>query len=147
MSIVDINEIKKYIPHRYPFLLVDRVMTMEKHKSLVAIKNVTANEPFFSGHFPIRPVMPGVLIVEALAQAGGLLIVKSINLSEYHKDIYFFAGIDKARFKRVVEPGDQLQLEIQVLKSGRLWKFTGKATVEGKLACEAKFMTIKEPKE
>lgn len=146
MSIVDINEIKKYIPHRYPFLLVDRVMAIEKHKSLVAIKNVTANEPFFSGHFPVRPVMPGVLIVEALAQAAGLLIVKSINLLEYHEDIYFFAGIDKARFKRVVEPGDQLQLEIEVLKSGRLWKFTGKAMVEEKLACEAKFMTIRGQK-
>lgn len=147
MSIVDINEIKKYIPHRYPFLLVDRVMAMEKHKSLVAIKNVTANEPFFSGHFPVRSVMPGVLIVEALAQAAGLLIVKSIDLPEYHKDIYFFAGIDKARFKRVVEPGDQLQLEIEALKSGRLWKFTGRATVEGQLACEAEFMTIKRSKE
>ena len=146
MSIVDINEIKKYIPHRYPFLLVDRVIAIEKHKSLVAIKNVTANEPFFSGHFPIRPVMPGVLIIEALAQAAGLLIVKSIDLLEYHEDIYFFAGIDKARFKRVVEPGDQLQLEIEVLKSGRLWKFTGKAAVEGQLACEAEFMTIRGSK-
>ena len=147
MSIVDINEIRKYIPHRYPFLLVDRVIAMEKHKSLVAIKNVTVNEPFFSGHFPVRPVMPGVLIVEALAQAAGLLIVKSIDLLEYHEDIYFFAGIDKARFKRVVEPGDQLQLEIEILKSGRLWKFIGKATVEGQLACGAKFMTIRGSKE
>lgn len=129
------------------FLLVDRVMAIEKHKSLVAIKNVTVNEPFFSGHFPIRPVMPGVLIVEALAQAAGLLIVKSIDLLEDHEDIYFFAGIDKARFKRIVEPGDQLQLEIEVLKSGRLWKFTGKATVEGQLACKAKFMTIRGSKE
>ena len=146
MSIVDINEIKKYIPHRYPFLLVDRVIAMEKYKSLVAIKNVTANESFFSGHFPVRPVMPGVLIVEALAQAAGLLIVKSVDLPKYHEDIYFFAGIDKVRFKRVVEPGDQLQLEIEVLKSGRLWKFTGKATVEGQLACAAGFMTIKGSK-
>lgn len=91
--------------------------------------------------------MPGVLIVEALAQAAGLLIVKSIDLLKYHEDIYFFAGIDKARFKRVVEPGDQLQLEIEILKSGRLWKFTGKATVEGQLACGAEFMTIRGSKE
>lgn len=143
MTVADINEIRKYIPHRYPFLLVDRVIAMEKYKSLVAIKNVTVNEPFFSGHFPVRPVMPGVLIVEALAQAAGLLIVKSIDLLKYHEDIYFFAGIDKARFKRVVEPGDQLQLEIKILKTGRLWKFTGKATVEGQLACRAEFMTIR----
>ncbi|MFV9989180.1 MAG: 3-hydroxyacyl-ACP dehydratase FabZ [Coxiella endosymbiont of Dermacentor nuttalli] len=146
MHIIETREIKKYIPHRYPFLLVDRVIAMEKHKSLVAIKNITANEPFFMGHFPVRPVMPGVLIIESLAQAAGILIVKSLDLPEYYKDIYFFAGVDNARFKRVVEPGDQLILEVRVLKSGRLWKFKGEAKVEGQLSCKAEFMTIKDKK-
>lgn len=92
MSGMDITDIKKYIPHRYPFLLVDRVIMVEESKSLVAIKNVTANEPFFTGHFPLRPVMPGVLIIESLAQAAGVLIVKSLHLPEHHKDIYFCRG-------------------------------------------------------
>ncbi|AJC50310.1 3-hydroxyacyl-ACP dehydratase FabZ [Coxiella endosymbiont of Amblyomma americanum] len=144
MSVMETREIKQYIPHRYPFLLVDRVIAMEKHKSLIAIKNITANEPFFMGHFPVRPIMPGVLIIESLAQSAGILIVKSLNLPEYHKEIYFFAGVDNARFKRIVEPGDQLVLEIKVLKSGRLWKFEGEAKVEGKLACRAEFITIKD---
>lgn len=144
MSVMETQEIKKYIPHRYPFLLVDRVLELDKHKSLVAIKNVTANEPFFQGHFPIRPVMPGVLIIESLAQAAGLLIVKSIDLPEYHQDIYFFAGVDNARFKRVVEPGDQLKLEVTVLKARRdLWKFQATASVDGEIACTAEIMTIK----
>ena len=146
MSMMESREIKKYIPHRYPFLLVDRVITMEKYKSLVAIKNITANEPFFIGHFPVRPVMPGVLVIESLAQAAGILIVKSLDLPEYYEDIYFFAGVDNARFKRVIEPGDQLVLEVRVLKSGRVWKFEGKAKVEGQLACKAEFMTIKDKK-
>ena len=146
MSVMEASEIKKYIPHRYPFLLVDRVIAMEKRKSLVAIKNITANEPFFMGHFPVRPVMPGVLIIESLAQAAGILIVKSLDLPEYHEDIYFFAGVDNARFKRIVEPGDQLILEVKVLKSDRLWKFEGEAKVEGQLACKAKFMTIRDKK-
>ncbi|MBW5802314.1 3-hydroxyacyl-ACP dehydratase FabZ [Coxiella endosymbiont of Ornithodoros amblus] len=144
MNVMNITEIKKYIPHRYPFLLIDRVIKIEKDKSLVAIKNVTVNEPFFTGHFPVRPVMPGVLIIESLAQAAGILIVKSLNLPEDHKDIYFFAGVDNARFKRVVEPGDQLTLEVKVLKVHRgLWKFEGKATVDDQLACKAELMTIK----
>ena len=145
MSSMNITDIKKYIPHRYPFLLVDRIITVEESKSLVAIKNVTANEPFFTGHFPLRPVMPGVLIIESLAQAAGVLIVKSLNLPEYHKDIYFFAGVDKARFRHVVEPGDQLTLVVEVLKiRGGLWKFMGEAIVDNQLACKAEFMTIKE---
>ena len=144
MNVMNIADIKKYIPHRYPFLLIDRVIKIEKDKSLLAIKNVTVNEPFFAGHFPVRPVMPGVLIIESLAQAGGILIVKSLNLPEDHKDIYFFAGVDNARFKRVVEPGDQLTLEVIVLKVHRgLWKFEGKATVDDQLACKAELMTIK----
>src|SRR3990167_1319066 len=138
MTKMENKDIKKYIPHRYPFLLVDRVLSYEVHKSLVAIKNVTANEPYFQGHFPVRPVMPGVLIIEALAQAAGVLQVKSMNLPEYHEDIYFFAGVDKVRFKRVVEPGDQLRLDVKLLKSRRgLWIFLGEASVDGEMACTA----------
>lgn len=144
MTIMENKDIKKYVPHRYPFLLVDRVLSYELNKSLVAIKNVTANEPYFQGHFPRRPVMPGVLIIEALAQAAGILQVKSLDLPEDHEDIYFFAGVDNARFKRVVEPGDQLTLEIKVLKIRRdLWKFLGTASVAGEVACTAELMTIK----
>jgi len=138
------KDIKKYLPHRYPFLLVDRVLSYELNKSLVAIKNVTANEPYFQGHFPVRPVMPGVLIIEALAQASGILQVRSLDLPENHEDIYFFAGVDNARFKRVVEPGDQLKLEVSVIKARRgLWKFLGVASVDGEMACTAELMTIK----
>ena len=144
MAIIENKDIKKYVPHRYPFLLVDRVLSYELHKSLIAIKNVTANEPYFQGHFPRRPVMPGVLIIEALAQAAGILQVKSLDLPEYHEDIYFFAGVDNVRFKRVVEPGDQLKLEAEVLKIRRgLWKFLGTASVAGEVACTAELMTIK----
>lgn len=144
MSVMENSEIKKFIPHRYPFLLVDRVLSYEKHKTLVAIKNVTANEPFFAGHFPVRPVMPGVLIVEALAQAAGILTVKSIDLPEHHQHIYFFAGLDNVRFKRVVEPGDQLMLHVELIKVRRdLWKFLGTAKVGDEIACTAEIMTIK----
>lgn len=144
MSVMETKEIKKFIPHRYPFLLVDRVLSYEKNKSLEAIKNVTANEPYFVGHFPVRPVMPGVLIIESLAQAAGILIVKSIDLPEYHEHIYFFAGVDNVRFKRVVEPGDQLKLHVEVLKVRRdLWKFLGVASVGDEVACSAEIMTIK----
>ncbi len=144
MTVMENKDIKKYIPHRYPFLLVDRVLSYELDKSLVAIKNVTANEPYFQGHFPRRPVMPGVLIIEALAQASGILQVKSLDLPADHEDIYFFAGADNIRFKRVVEPGDQLKLEVEVLKvrSG-VWKFLGIASVDGEMACTAEIMTIK----
>lgn len=138
------KDIKKYVPHRYPFLLVDRVLSYKQNKFLVAIKNVTANEPYFQGHFPRRSVMPGVLIVEALAQACGILQAKSLNVPEDHEDIYLFAGIDNARFKRVVEPGDQLKLEVAVLKVRHgLWKFLGRASVDGAIACTAELMTIK----
>ncbi len=142
---MDINEIKKRLPHRYPFLLVDRVISCELNKSIVAIKNVTINEPFFNGHFPFRPVMPGVLIIEAMAQASGLLTLESLGETFSESNVFFFAGIDHARFKRVVEPGDQLRLEIEVLKARRdLWKFKGTASVEGELACAAEFMMIRE---
>lgn len=144
MSMMEINEIRNYLPHRYPFLLVDRVLTCELGKSLTAIKNVTVNEPFFNGHFPQAPVMPGVLILEALAQAAGILIFKTENVSLDKDNWFFLAGIDKARFKKIVQPGDQLHLEIKMLKARTgLWKFEGIATVNGQLACSAEILTAK----
>lgn len=144
MSKMETREIKKYVPHRYPFLLVDRVLSFEPFKSLTAIKNITVNEPFFQGHFPSKPVMPGVLIIESLAQAAGILTVKSLELPEYHEDIYYFAGVDNARFKRVVEPGDQLLLSVEIIKRRRdLWKFVGTAMVDDEVACTAELMTVK----
>ncbi|HLB57013.1 MAG TPA: 3-hydroxyacyl-ACP dehydratase FabZ [Coxiellaceae bacterium] len=143
---IDYLEVKKYLPHRYPFLLVDTVDSYEINKWLKAIKNVTFNEPYFSGHFPSLPVMPGVLIVEALAQASGILMYRSFgrypNPSDL--DLFYLAGIDNARFKRKVVPGDQLLLHVEVLRAREnLWKFKGEATVNGELACSAEFMNIK----
>jgi 3-hydroxyacyl-[acyl-carrier-protein] dehydratase len=141
-AVMDIHEILKFLPHRYPFLLIDRVIEMDMGKSLVAIKNVTMNEMFFNGHFPGRPVMPGVLILEAMAQAGGVLAYKSTNTSPEDGTLYYFAGIDKARFRRVVEPGDQLRLEVSVLRSKRnIWILEGSAYVGDELACSAEFMS------
>lgn len=138
------NDVKKYLPHRYPFLYVDKVLAFEENKTIKALKNITNDEPFFQGHFPIRPVMPGVLMVEALAQAAGVLMAKSLQWPENHDNVFFLAGVDKARFKRVVEPGDQLILEIEVLTIRRdLWKVLGKASVEGELACSAEIMMIR----
>jgi 3-hydroxyacyl-[acyl-carrier-protein] dehydratase len=143
-SVMDIHEILKYLPHRHPFLLIDRVIEMEEGKSLVAIKNVTINEPFFVGHFPGRPVMPGVLILEALAQAAGVLAYKSTNTLPSEGVLYYFAGIDNARFRRVVEPGDQLRLEVKVIKSKRdIWKLEGSAHVDGELACSAELLSAR----
>jgi len=140
--VMDIHEILKFLPHRYPFLLIDRVLDIDMGKSLVAIKNVTINEMFFNGHFPNRPVMPGVLMLEAMAQAGGVLAYKSTNTSPEDGTLYYFAGIDKARFRRVVEPGDQLRLEVQVLRSKRdIWVLEGSAYVGDELACSAEFMS------
>lgn len=142
---MDIHEIIKLIPHRYPFLLIDRVIDIEMGKSLVALKNVTMNEPFFQGHFPQRPVMPGVLILEAMAQAGGVLAYKSTNTTPDDGILYFFAGIDNARFRRIVEPGDQLRLEVKVLRSKRdIWKLEGAAYVGDELACSAEFMSARK---
>lgn len=136
--IMDIHKILKQLPHRYPFLLVDRVLALEKGKTIKALKNVTMNEPFFEGHFPHRPVMPGVLILEALAQAAALLSFDALDTAPNDQMIYYFAGIDGARFKRPVEPGDQLILEAELLrmKSG-IFKFKTRATVDGELAAEA----------
>lgn len=135
---MDVNEIREYLPHRYPFLLVDRVLELEKGESIVAIKNVTVNEPFFNGHFPDHPVMPGVLIVEAMAQAAGILGFKTMDKKPQDGSIYYFVGSDKLRFKRPVVPGDQLKLEAKVMSERRgIWKFDVKATVEGDLVSSA----------
>lgn len=135
---LDINEIKEIIPHRYPFLLVDRIIEIEEGKRAVGHKNVTANEEFFNGHFPDYPVMPGVLIVEALAQVGAVAMLKK---EENKGRLAFFAGIDNCRFKRQVKPGDQLQLEVEITRlRGSLGKGKGIAKVDGELVCETEIM-------
>jgi 3-hydroxyacyl-[acyl-carrier-protein] dehydratase len=138
---MDIHRILKRLPHRYPFLLVDRVLELEKNVRIKALKNVTINEPFFSGHFPVRPVMPGVLMLEALAQAAALLSFESMDVEPGDDMVVYFVGIDGARFKRPVEPGDQLLLEasIERAKSG-IYKFKTRATVGGETAVEAELM-------
>ena len=136
---MDIQKITSLLPHRYPFLLVDRVIEVEPGERLVAIKNVTINEPFFQGHFPEKPVMPGVLIIEALAQATGLLAMESEEVAG--KAIYYLVGVDKARFKRPVVPGDQLHLEVSVSKQRRgIWTFSAKGTVDGAVCASAEIM-------
>jgi len=138
---MDIHKILKSLPHRYPFLLVDRVLDVEKGKRIRAIKNVTINEPFFEGHFPHRPVMPGVLMLEALAQAAALLSFETLGITLDDKTVYYFAGIDGARFKRPVEPGDQLILDVELdrQKAG-IFKFRAKAFVGTEVAAEAELM-------
>ena len=136
---MDIQKITSLLPHRYPFLLVDRVIEVDPGERLLAIKNVTINEPFFQGHFPEKPVMPGVLIIEALAQATGLLAMESEEVAG--KAIYYLVGVDRARFKRPVVPGDQLQLEVAVLKQRRgIWTFSAKGTVDGAVCASAEIM-------
>ncbi len=138
---MDIHAILKQLPHRYPFLLVDRVVELESNKRIRAIKNVTFNEPFFQGHFPGRPVMPGVLMLEALAQAAGLLAFDAMGQVPDENNIYYFVGIDSARFKRPVEPGDQLILDASIDRvRGGIWKFKGVARVGEDVACEAELM-------
>jgi len=140
ISTMDIKEIIRLLPHRYPFLLVDRVLEGEKGKSMVGLKNVSMNEPFFQGHFPSEPIMPGVLILEGMAQVGGLLAFYSLPEMIGEKLIYF-AGIDKVRFRLPVVPGDQLIYEMEVIKhKGKIWKMAGTAKVEDKVAAEAEFM-------
>ena len=141
MTTLDIHRILQQLPHRYPFLMVDRVLELEHGKRIKALKNVTANEPYFQGHFPRRPVMPGVMMIEALAQTAALLSFDAVGASPTDNQIYYFAGIDAARFKRPVEPGDQLILDVMLdrMKSG-VFKFTAKATVDGELAVEAALM-------
>lgn len=138
---MDIHEILKQLPHRYPFLLVDRVLELEKGKRIQALKNVTINEPFFVGHFPHRPVMPGVLMLEAMAQAAALLAFDAVDKTPDDKTVYYFAGIDNARFKRPVEPGDQLIMDVTLdrMKAG-IFKFTGVTRVQGNVVCQAELM-------
>jgi 3-hydroxyacyl-[acyl-carrier-protein] dehydratase len=138
---MDIYEILKKLPHRYPILMVDRVLHIEPGKDIKALKNVSANEPYFQGHFPTRPVMPGVLMVEALAQAAGLLSFATYGVQQDENSVFYFAGIDGARFKRPVQPGDQLILDVTLdrAKAG-IFKFTGRASVDGELAVEAGLM-------
>lgn len=141
---MNINEIMQHLPHRYPFLLVDRIIDLQPGKSITGIKNVTFNEPFFQGHFPGQPIMPGVLIIEAMAQVAGIAAFSS---GMEGKAVYFMS-IEKAKFRRPVVPGDQLRLEIKVLQHrGNVWKFSGAATVDGKLASEADFTAMVTDKE
>lgn len=132
MAEMDIGEIMKYLPHRYPMLLIDRVVEFQHGESLTAIKNVSYNEPYFQGHFPNRPVMPAVIILEAMAQATGILVLRSMDKLPSEKSIYYFVGIDDARFRRPVEPGDQLRIEVNLLRSSRgIWKLRSTASVDG----------------
>ena len=141
MTTLDIRAILEHLPHRYPFLLVDRVVELEKGKRIVAIKNVTINEPFFVGHFPHLPVMPGVLQIEALAQAAGILSFQTMGRVSDDQSVYYFVGIDSARFKRPVVPGDQLRLEVDIVRVARsIWKYSGRAMVDGQVAAEAELM-------
>ena len=143
---MDIREILSLLPHRFPIILVDRVLELESGKRIVAIKNVTANEPVFTGHFPHYPVMPGVLILESMAQAAAILSFVSAGHKAQDDALYYFAGIDKARFKRPVIPGDQMRLEVTVERELRgVAKFSGRALVDGQLACEAELMCAYRP--
>jgi 3-hydroxyacyl-[acyl-carrier-protein] dehydratase len=135
---LDVQQIKGIIPHRYPFLLVDKVLEMEEGKRVVGLKNVSANEPFFAGHFPEYPVMPGVLILEALAQVGAIAV---LGMEQNKGKIGFLAGVDKCRFKKEVKPGDRLELEVEIIRmKGPIGKGKGIARVDGKVACEAEIM-------
>ena len=138
---MDINQILQHLPHRYPFLLIDRVTEFNKGESLTGYKNVTINEPFFQGHFPQRPVMPGVLILEAMAQATGLLAFRTLEQTAERETLYFLVGMDKVRFKRPVEPGDQLVLQARLLRTRRgIWVFDCDARVDGKVVAAAEIM-------
>lgn len=141
---MDIHEILKYLPHRYPFLLVDRVLELEVGKSIHAYKNITMNEPYFVGHFPHHPVMPGVLIMEALAQAAGILSFKTLGELPDADSVFYFVGIDDARFKKPVMPGDQLHLHVEIERQMRgIFKYKAEARVDGELVAEAKLMCAK----
>jgi len=143
---LNIQEVMRYLPHRYPFLMIDRVTDFEPGRYLAAIKNVSINEPFFQGHFPIKPVMPGVLILEALAQATGLLAFKTEEHQGVNQDkprLYLFVGIDEARFRRQVEPGDQLLLRVEHLRTVRgIWRFSAEAHVGEELCASAQLMCV-----
>jgi 3-hydroxyacyl-[acyl-carrier-protein] dehydratase len=139
------HEIRERIPHRYPFLLIDTVTDWEAGKSLVGLKNVTTNEPFFSGHFPVKAVMPGVLIIESLAQACGMLLIKTLPDEDTLKNLFYLTGVNNARFKRMVVPGDQLALHVSVVKNrGELWKFAAVAKVGEEVACSAEIVIVRD---
>jgi len=141
MSAMDIDEIRAAIPHRYPFLLVDRILELELDRRIVGIKNVTVNEPFFQGHFPGRPIMPGVLIIEAMAQVGAVLLFKTFPPSG--RPLIYLTGVDNARFRKQVVPGDQLRFEVEVLRRHPpFWKMQGKAYVESDVVCQAELTAM-----
>ena len=143
MTSMDIHEILNHLPHRYPFMLVDRVLSLELGKEIVAVKNVSMNEPFFPGHFPYHPVMPGVLIVEAMAQAAAILSFKTMDTKPSDDSVYYFAGIDSARFKKPVSPGDQVILKVRIDRVLRgIWKYVGQALVDDVVVAEAEMMCI-----
>ncbi|MCK5523512.1 MAG: 3-hydroxyacyl-ACP dehydratase FabZ [Thiomargarita sp.] len=144
MSSMDIHQIFQHLHHRYPFLLIDRVLDYTVGEYLVAIKNVTYNEPFFQGHFPHRPIMPGVLVIEAMAQATGILSFKTAELQPEGNSLYYLVGIDKARFKQPVEPGDQLLIEVKLIRTTHgIWKYAATAKVDDKLVASANLMCMK----
>ncbi len=141
MAEMDIGEILKYLPHRYPMLLIDRVVEFHHGESLVALKNVSYNEPYFQGHFPNRPVMPAVIILEAMAQATGILVLRSMDKLPSEKSVYYFVGIDGARFRRPVVPGDQLRIEVNLLRSSQgIWKLRSEASVAGDVVASGDLM-------
>ncbi len=141
MAEMDIGEIMKYLPHRYPMLLIDRVVEFHHGESLIALKNVSYNESYFQGHFPNRPVMPAVIILEAMAQATGILVLRSMDKLPSEKSVYYFVGIDGARFRRPVVPGDQLRIEVNLLRSSRgVWKLRSEATVAGDVVASGDLM-------
>lgn len=145
MATINIHEIQRYLPHRYPLLLIDRVIEYTPGEHLIGIKNVTFNEPHFTGHFPKRVIMPGVLILESLAQATGLLAFKSVKELRTDDALYYLAAIDNAKFKRPVEPGDQLKLDVKLVKNKRnFWRFSCVATVDGEVAVSADIMCVNQ---
>ena len=138
---MDIHQVLQHLPHRYPFLLIDRVIRCVPGESLTALKNVSYNEPYFTGHFPVRPVMPGVLLLEALAQATGILAFRSTESRPDDETLYYFVGIDNARFKRPVEPGDQVILDVSIIRNVRnIWRFNAEARVDGQTVASAEIM-------
>lgn len=147
ITTLDVQEIMRYLPHRYPFLMLDKVVDFEVGNYLKAVKNVTINEPFFQGHFPQKPVMPGVMILEAMAQATGILGFKTENVPpDDNSSLYYFVGIDNARFKQIVVPGDCLEMTVEFVRSRRgIYSFSGKAYVDGKVVCTADLMCTRRP--
>ena len=145
MNEMSIHEVLQHLPHRYPFLLVDKVISYVVGDTLEAVKNVSINEPYFAGHFPVRPVMPGVLIIEALAQASGILVFLTAGQKPDTESLYYLAGVDNVRFKKTVEPGDTLKLKVKLVKSRRdVWKFTAEASVDGEVVCQAELTNVKK---